>query len=210
MKKQKNKIKYILGIDEVGRGPLCGPVTVAGTCISFEDKSEIKTFCKLNKITDSKQVSEKDREEIDKLIKKNKKINLASSSVSAKVIDKIGIRKSLNLAISRILKKFSKDLNKNPEDFLVLLDGSLWAPENYINQKTIIKGDQKEFLISAASIFAKVKRDKYMVNLSKKYPNYFLDQHKGYGTKKHREAILKYGLCDQHRESFCRNILQKQ
>ncbi|MDO8555085.1 MAG: ribonuclease HII, partial [bacterium] len=122
------------------------------------------------------------------------------SMVSSRVIDKIGIQKATKLAVTRVLKK----LSKKPD--LVLLDGALFAPKNY-NQQTIIRGDEKVPLISAASIVAKVSRDKKMRRLHKFYPQYQFEKHKGYGTKLHYKMIKKNGISPEHRKSYLKRLV---
>ena len=191
------------GIDEAGRGPLAGPVSVAvfGTKNGFN----IKGFPKGK---DSKKMSEKEREKwmgIFEYEKKNRNIFFEQAFFSAKVIDKKGIVFAINSAMKKCLKKLEKvGLDK---DSMILLDGALLAPSEFLSQKTIIKGDEKEKVIACASIIAKVKRDKLMIKLSKKYPDYGLDIHKGYGTLKHRQAIKKLGLSPIHRKTFCKSFL---
>ena len=99
--------------------------------------------------------------------------------------------------------------NVDPEKTMVYLDGGLYATEEWINQETIIRGDAINVLIGAASIFAKVYRDRYMVKLGEEFKDYGFEKHKGYGTKLHREAIMENGPCEQHRLSFCKNVLDK-
>jgi len=108
----------------------------------------------------------------------------------------------LKIAVVEVLRKFKK----KPD--LVLLDGSLFAPKNY-NQKTIIKGDEKIPLISAASIIAKTTRDAEMLKLHKKFPQYYFNKHKGYGTKLHYKMLKKHGFCPLHRRSFCKKLQNK-
>ncbi len=197
----KNNIKYIIGIDEVGRGPLAGPVAVCAF------KMPVNFFAKtFGKIKDSKKLIPEKREEIFKKLKKLKTEKIVDYFVcyeSAKRIDSLGLSK----AIKNCLEKSLKKLRVKPEECLVLLDGGLKAPKEYKNQKTIIKGDEKEKAIAFASIVAKVSRDALMRKLAKKYPKYSFEIHKGYGTKKHREAIIKNGFCVEHRRCFCKNIL---
>jgi ribonuclease HII len=198
-------IKYIVGIDEAGRGPLAGPVSVG--VVVFEQKIAKQFSAKLLKLglNDSKQLSEKKREEFYAILNNEKKagnIDHTVSLVSASFIDNHGISKAIRLAISRSLKR----LNLNENETQVLLDGSLKAPEHFKYQKTIIKGDQIEPTIMAASVLAKVRRDRLLKKVAKKYPEYGLEIHKGYGTKMHRENIKKHGVSDFHRISFCRNI----
>jgi ribonuclease HII len=118
--------------------------------------------------------------------------------VGSEIIDRIGIQKATQSAVANVLRKFKK----KPD--LVLLDGSLFAPEHY-NQKTIIKGDEKIPLIAAASIIAKTTRDAKMLRFHKKFPRYCFDAHKGYGTKLHYKMIRRHGLSLIHRRSFCKN-----
>jgi ribonuclease HII len=186
----KGRKKYtIVGIDEAGRGPLAGPIAVAGVAAKNKNSKFLKG------IKDSKKLSAKKREEWEKVLSASRRIECQSVLVSAKIIDKIGITKATKLAVARVLKKFSK----NPD--MVLLDGSLFAPNHY-KQKTIIKGDEKIPLIAAASIIAKVRRDRFMLHLHKKFPCYCFNQHKGYGTKLHYKKLKKHGLSSFHRRSF--------
>jgi len=188
-------MKYIVGIDEAGRGPLAGPVAVGAVRI---DADFNKRFFK--GIKDSKKLTEKKREIWFELVKKKKKegqIDFAVALISEKVIDKKGIVYAINLGINKCLIKL-----KIPRDSKIFLDGGIKAPADFIYQKTIIKGDEKVSVISLASICAKVTRDRYMVRLSKKYPQYGFDIHKGYGTLKHRQNIKKHGPSGVHRRSF--------
>lgn len=192
--------KYLIGVDEAGRGPLAGPVAVGVVLVpqNFDWKL-------ISGVGDSKQVSEKNREAIflrAKELKKAGKLNYVVSLVSASVIDKVGITKAVRLGIERGLNK----LAVTPKEVSVKLDGSLYAPVEYLNQETIIKGDAKEKLIGLASIMAKVTRDRLMVKMAKKYPVYRFEIHKGYGTKKHLDAIEKHGLSSIHRQSFCKRF----
>ena len=188
-------ITHVVGIDEVGRGPLAGPVTIGAVCVSL---AEFKKFPKRN--YDSKVMNEKDRED---LFGELKGLNYRISSVSPQNIDRDGIEKCLRLATSRCLSR----LNLEAKETLVLLDGRLKAPKNFIYQQTIVKGDSKVSLIGAASIIAKVKRDARMKKEAKKYPEYGFEDHKGYGTKKHIQAICKCGPSSIHRRSFLKKIL---
>ena len=104
-------------------------------------------------------------------------------------------------------KKFSKIFEKNSKESLVLLDGGLKAPKEYLNQRTIIKGDEKELAIALASIVAKVTRDRLMVKLARKYPGYDLEMHKGYGTAAHYKALKNKGFSPIHRKSFLKKII---
>ncbi len=196
--------KFVIGIDEAGRGPLAGPVSVGAVAVkktiyNSRPKKEFKG------IRDSKKLSEKEREKWFTKLKKfkdEKVINYAVSFSSAKVIDEKGIVFAIRRALARSLKK----LNLRPGACEVLLDGSLYAPKEYKNQKTIIHGDDKIPLISSASIIAKVSRDRKMKRFAKKYPKYNFEKHKGYGTKAHYRAIKKHGLSEIHRRSFLKNL----
>ena len=191
-------MKYIVGIDEVGRGSIAGPVVVA-LCMIIKNKSATEI---LNGIRDSKQLTKKQRNEWFLKLKdaeKNKILFCATSFVSSEIIDKKGIMYSLRKATNSCLKKIK---THRPESMYVLLDGTLVAPGLY-RQKTIIGGDRTETAISAASVYAKVKRDLYMDSESLKYVNYGFDKNKGYGTKTHIQAIKKYGLSKIHRKTFC-------
>ncbi len=200
-KRLPEDIKFVVGIDEVGRGPLAGPVAVC--TFKMPVKFNAKSFGVLK---DSKKLTPIKREEIfDRLktLKKEKRVDYFVSYESAKRIDTIGLSK----AIKNCLKKSLTKLKVKPKECLVLLDGGLKAPEKYKNQKTIIKGDEKERSIAFASIVAKVSRDSLMCKLAKKYSKYCFEIHKGYGTKKHCEAIKKNGLSAEHRKSFCKNFV---
>jgi ribonuclease HII len=163
----------------------------------------------LKGIKDSKQLTAQKREEWVNKLKtagESEEILFCVSSTDNKQIDKVGLTKAVGLAIEKSLKK----LNLEPCKCLVLLDGGLKAPTEYIYQETIIRGDEKERIISAASVIAKVDRDKVMVAYAKKYPGYKFHKHKGYGTKAHYEAIKKHGICNIHRRSFLKNILNQK
>lgn len=195
-------MKYLIGIDEVGRGPLAGHITLCAVCVP---ENFSKSFFK--GIKDSKKMSVEKREEWYEKVRvarANGILNYAVAFVSHKIIDKKGITFATRLAIKRLLKR----LNAKPENTKILLDGSLYAPKEFKNQKTIIKGDEKIPVISLSSIVAKVRRDKRMVNLSKIFPQYGFDVNKGYGTREHIKAIKKFGITPVHRRLFLRSILK--
>lgn len=181
------KIKVIVGVDEAGRGPLAGPV-VAAACILSR--------AYINKeINDSKQLSEKKREELFEIIKKDA-IAYGVGVVSAEEIDKLNIyeatKKAMTEAINNLKVKFD----------LILTDAMPLKGFD-VEVVPIIKGDAKALPIAAASIIAKVTRDHMMYELAKKYPEYGFDEHKGYGTKKHMDALKKYGpIKGVHRFSY--------
>ncbi|MBI2100100.1 MAG: ribonuclease HII [Candidatus Vogelbacteria bacterium] len=199
-------IKYLIGIDEAGRGPLCGPVAVGAVCCSKHQNGKHRMFAIFGKkgIRDSKKLSPTRREEIFAEIKKLKKsgqLNFAVALVGHQIIDRRGIVTAIKIGIARCLKKILQHPMLQ-EDCLVLLDGGLRAPSRYLNQRTIIRGDESETVIALASIVAKVSRDRFMVRLAKKYPIYGLEKHKGYGTKAHYRALKKIGHSPIHRLSF--------
>lgn len=193
------KVQYVVGIDEAGRGPLAGPLAMGGVLIPIE----AAWFRKFSRgVRDSKQLSPDEREAWYKKIfqfQKEGKLHFSVTFINSKTIDKRGLSFALHDAVRRTLKK----LGAVPEVTTVLLDGSLCAPKEFIFQRTIIRGDESEPVISLASIVAKVLRDRKMTALAKKFPEYGLDVHKGYGTKKHRDAIKLHGLSPLHRKSFC-------
>ncbi|MDB5266428.1 MAG: rnhB [Parcubacteria group bacterium] len=193
----------LVGIDEAGRGPLAGPVAVGAVRVGANFN---KKFFK--GIKDSKKLSAEDRELWYGLAleaKKGGELDFAVSLVSEKVIDKHGISFAIRLGIKRCLEKIHASKSDQ-----VFLDGALHAPKEFSRQLTVIRGDEKIPVISLASVCAKVTRDRYMVKLSKKYPEYGFHIHKGYGTRLHREAIQKHGPSDSHRRTFLRNLNSHQ
>ncbi len=192
--------RFVVGIDEVGRGPLAGPVCLGA--VIFLSTSISRRFVG---VKDSKKLSIQKREEwFDLLIteKKRGKINYSVSFSSQKIID----TKGLSFAIQKALAECLKKLNINPKKVEIFLDGGLKAPKKFLFQKTIIKGDEKIRAISLASIAAKVMRDRRMVIWAKKYPQYGFEIHKGYGTALHRKNIKKHGISPLHRKSFLKNF----
>lgn len=199
-------LKYLIGIDEVGRGPVAGPVTLCAVCVKLSGRGKVmRSFCG---IKDCKGLTRLQREKWLKEIKKmaeSGRLEYAISSVAPFVVDRKGIAGSVRLGVKRVLQK----LDKNPLSCRVLLDGSLKAPSKYIFQKTIIKGDEKERIISIASVIAKVWRDRKMIRLANKFPNYGFEEHAGYGTGAHMRAIRKLGMSPIHRRSFLTNLKLK-
>ncbi len=189
-----DSVKVIAGVDEAGRGPLAGPVVAAVTV--FDEQTIIP------KINDSKKLSEKVREKLYNEIVEQA-ISYGIGIVHQKEIDEINILqatlKAMQLAVL--------ELNTTPD--LILIDGNK-SFNSKIPTKTIVKGDSKSFSIAAASILAKVTRDRIMIAESKKHPEYLWRKNKGYGTKEHRDAIVKYGATQLHRKTFLRNILEQQ
>lgn len=183
--------KIICGIDEAGRGPLCGPVCAAAVILPEN--------CEIEEINDSKKLSEKKREALyDVIIEKA--VAYGIGMASAKEIDEINILQATFLAMNRAFSK----LEIVPE--LALVDGNR-KPGLPCDEITIVKGDAKCMSIAAASILAKVTRDRYMKELDKKYPQFCFEKHKGYGTKLHYERIAEFGICEEHRKTFLKKIL---
>jgi len=199
----------VVGIDEVGRGPLAGPVTVGAFIAPYSMRGKLIKLLG-GKIKDSKKLTHEQRSSINRSIcdlKQQGKVDFRITHISNSAIDKKGISKAITQAITLSLKKLHHKFSNTKGDPLsVRLDGLLKAPEEYRSQKTIIKGDEKDVFIACASIVAKVKRDRLMSRLAKKYPLYAFNIHKGYGTTKHRQLIKKYGLSSIHRLTFCKNI----
>ena len=180
-------IKYIGGVDEVGRGPLNGPV-VAACCVLPKD------FV-LEGLTDSKKLSEKKRNTFFEYIKKNA-IGYGIGMVGPEKIDEVNIYEASKLAMLEAIKKVQKQINLEH----VLVDAMPLDLD--IGVTSIIKGDSKSISIAAASVLAKVTRDEMMYELDKKYPMYGYKNHKGYPTKKHLEALNKYGLIEGYRKTY--------
>ncbi|MDB5225780.1 MAG: rnhB [Candidatus Adlerbacteria bacterium] len=190
-------MQWLVGVDEAGRGPLAGPVSVG--VVAVPKRFDIrKAFPGIN---DSKQLTEEKREEIYKEALARAKagdIKLCARLSSALYIDTRGITKAVRRGVWSGVRHLA-----DPETSFVKLDGLLVAPPEY-KQETIIKGDALEPVISLASIVAKVRRDRLMRTLAVQYPEYGFAIHKGYGTAKHRAAIGKFGLCELHRKTFCK------
>lgn len=191
---------YIIGVDEVGRGPLAGPVAAAAAAVPPDFKFKILNF----KLKDSKKLTKIQREKWFEFLTKNPRIFWAAASVSEKTIDKINIQNASELAMKKAVKKLETKLGKRLTfaNCRILVDGNRKIKNFNLPQKTIIKGDEKIPVISAASIIAKVIRDRFMVKLHGKYPRYDFAKHKGYGTKEHYRALKKFGTSPVHRRSF--------
>ncbi len=188
--------KKVVGLDEVGRGPLAGPVVACAVAINGPSP-------KIKNIKDSKQLSAKQREEIYKILTKHPNVEWGVGKVSEKIIDKINILEATKLAMQKAVRSLeSKMLEAGPPtiDFLIL-DGN-FSIKSAIPQKSIIKGDEKVFSCSCASIIAKVTRDRMMQKYDKKYPHYDFASNKGYPTRFHRQMIKKYGPSKIHRQTF--------
>jgi ribonuclease HII len=199
------KPRYVIGIDEVGRGPLAGPTTVGVFAIKTECMRDITDLG----AKDSKQLSEQKRKIIVKKIKELVKQGHAQFvivSSSSHMIDRKGISKAIHIALVSGLKKLEKKLSINPNHMDIYLDGGLSAGKRYFRQHTVIKGDATIPAIACASILAKVHRDTLMENYDLVFPQYGFYQNKGYGTPDHYHAIRKYGPSTLHRRSFLKNL----
>ena len=190
----------ILGIDEVGRGPLAGPLVVGAVILPEEEQA---WFTELN---DSKKLTAKKREKLSTLILENSAAGLGW--VPADELDKIGISKALQLATHRAVKSVQR---LHVPFSQIIIDGKINFLKNTPLEKytsTLIKADSQIKEVSAASIISKVARDNYMINLANKFPNYGFEKHVGYGTKAHLNAIYKYGLTEEHRKSYepCKSL----
>ncbi len=183
----------ICGVDEAGRGPLAGPVYAAAVVL---EKGQI-----IEGVNDSKKLSEKKREMLfDKIIAECKDYSIAYAT--EKEIDEINILNATFLAMRRAVE----GLKVKPD--LALIDGNR-CPKLDIDEKAIVKGDANSISIAAASILAKVSRDRFMLEMAKKYPEYNFEKHKAYGTKAHYEALDKYGPCEIHRKTFLKKWFEK-
>ena len=180
------KKKIIAGVDEVGRGSLVGPVYAAAVILNKNINKK--------KLRDSKKISKKSREILEKYIKENSFWSIASAST--KEIEKLNILNASLLAMKRAIKKLEIKPN------LVLIDGNQIPDIKNYNLKFVIKGDQKIPEISAASIIAKVTRDRLIKKISKKHKGYYWDKNAGYGTQKHLKAIKKLGITKYHRKKY--------
>lgn len=182
---------FVCGVDEAGRGPLCGPVVAAAVILPKDECIE--------GVNDSKKLSEKKRELLyEKIISRAIAYGIGISDVD--LIEKVNILNATKLA----MKMAISNLKVKPD--YVLIDGNQMIDIS-IDASTVVSGDAKSESIAAASILAKVTRDRMLIEYDKKYPEYGFAKHKGYGTKAHIEAIKKYGLTDIHRPSFCKKIV---
>lgn len=180
----------ICGVDEAGRGPLAGPVYAAAVILP--------RGCVIDGLNDSKKLSEKKREALfDEITSKAIAYSIDFATVDE--IEEINILNAAMLAMNRAISK----LDPSPE--LALIDGNRNKGISF-NSKCIVKGDAKCADIAAASVLAKVSRDRYMLQMADKYPEYQFEKHKGYGTKLHYEVLREYGPCEIHRPSFLRKM----
>jgi ribonuclease HII len=184
-------VDLVAGIDEVGRGPLAGPVVTA--CVI------LPKGCKIQGVNDSKKLSAAKREQLYDEIKE-KAVSIGIGIMSHEVIDEVNILQATYKAMRQAIDKMSV----KPQRLLV---DAVHIPDVDIYQVGIIKGDAKSISIAAASIIAKVTRDRMMAEFAKKYPHYDFENNMGYGTAKHIEGLKKYGACDIHRLTFIKNLI---
>lgn len=207
--------RWILGIDEVGRGPLAGPVYVCAVLMKTTSYKKQKWRIGKTLLRDSKQMTKNGRGAWYQAARRGKQhgtLFFAVAKKSATYIDRHGISFAIKKAIEASLNTLSKRIlfsGDRVEKVYVLLDGGLRAPACWKHQRTIVRGDATEKIISLASVIAKVTRDRYMVRLHKKYPLYGWDENKGYGTKKHRKVLIQQGISPFHRTTYLTKILDK-
>lgn len=191
-----SKGEIVIGVDEAGRGPLAGNVVAAAAILK-------KYSNDLDEINDSKKLTEKKREKLFDVIMENFYIGVGEATPEE--IDEINILNATFLAMRRALENLKKQCST---DHLVLVDGNFKIREYEGEQEFVIKGDAKSLSIAAASIIAKVTRDREMIEEGKKYPEYKFEKHKGYGTKLHKEKLLELGILPIHRKSFLNKIIK--
>jgi ribonuclease HII len=184
--------KLVCGVDEAGRGPLAGPVCAAAVILPSD--------CEIDGLNDSKKISEKKRELLFDIIRE-KAVAYSIAFASVEEIEEYNILGATYIAMNRAI-----DTLEIKADF-ALIDGNRVPKDIKIPCETVVKGDAKSCSIAAASILAKVTRDRLMLEYDQKYPQYLFAQHKGYGTKAHYEAIRQHGVCEIHRLSFLKNVL---
>ncbi len=195
-------IKSICGIDEAGRGPLAGPVVVASVIMPKDSMIE--------GVNDSKKVSEKKREVLyEQIIEES--IAYGVGIIDQNEIDRINILNATKEGLTACIKDLEKNLKEKNRGFekpeIILVDALTKIDTDGISYQSIIKGDSKSYSIAAASIIAKVTRDRIMRQWDEVYPVYGFEKHKGYGTKMHIDAIKQYGLCPLHRKTFVKNFI---
>lgn len=191
-----SKSEIVIGVDEAGRGPLAGNVVAAAAILK-------KYSSDLDEINDSKKLTEKKREKLFDVIMENFYVGVGEATPEE--IDEINILNATFLAMRRALENLKKQCST---DHLVLVDGNFKIREYNGEQEFVIKGDAKSLSIAAASIIAKVTRDREMIEEGKKYPEYKFEKHKGYGTKLHKEKLLELGVLPIHRKSFLNKIIK--
>lgn len=192
LKARESGFKYICGVDEAGRGPLAGPVCAAAVILP--------ECCEIEGLNDSKKLSEKKREQLyDVIIEKAVAYSIAYGTLEE--IEQYNILEATYFAMNRAIEGL------NLKSDFALIDGNRVPKNISVPCQTVVKGDSKSYSIAAASILAKVTRDRLLLEYDIKYPQYGFAKHKGYGTKAHYEAIAQHGVCAVHRLSFLKNVL---
>ena len=184
--------KYVCGVDEAGRGPLAGPVCAAAVILPEGTVIE--------GLDDSKKLSEKKREVLFDIIK-SKAISYGIAFASVEEIEEFNILGATYIAMTRAVEQL------NLKADYALIDGNRYPPQLTIDGECVVKGDSKSMSIAAASVLAKVTRDRLLLEYAEKYPQYSFEKHKGYGTKAHIDAIKEFGVTDIHRPSFLKKLL---
>ena len=194
----KDGFLHVAGVDEAGRGPLAGPVTAAAVLFRAQTLRSTKQRKPWDELNDSKQLTEKKRDRLFEALTTDDTVRWSVISVEPKEIDQVNILNATHLAMARALSELQTG---DPAPDLALVDG---LPVNGLplDHRAIVKGDSASLSIAAASIIAKVTRDRFMVQLAADFPEYGFERHKGYGTKAHLEALREHGPCPQHRRSF--------
>ncbi len=196
--------RYVIGVDEVGRGPLAGPVVAAAVVFAIDvvPADEQNWWQQIN---DSKKISHSKREILSEQIINNSRHAIGVADVNE--IEQLNILQASLLAMRRAVEGLNLELDNAVKNSIILVDGKNIIPNLTARQEAIVKGDSVVHSIAAASIIAKVYRDKLMTDLAEKFPTYGFEKHKGYGTKFHIDAIKQLGLSPIHRASFCGNIV---
>lgn len=184
--------KFICGVDEAGRGPLAGPVCAAAVILAPDTEIE--------GLNDSKKLTEKKREALFDVIKE-KAVSYAVAFASVEEIEEVNILNATYIAMNRAINSLSVK-----PDFAII-DGNRIPKDISVDAAALVKGDMKSMSVAAASVLAKVTRDRLMLEYDLKYPEYSFKKHKGYGTKEHYEAISKNGICEIHRKSFLKGVI---
>ena len=188
----KQGFKVVAGLDESGRGPIAGPVTAAALVVR---RDEWETPQSLKEVADSKELSRSQREKIYKELNDCSEIEWATGRVSSTVIDRVNILEATKLAMERAINNLNEEVN------FLMIDGN-FKIDSSVRQQSYIGGDRQIFSIAAASIIAKVSRDRAMRRYNKKYPGYHFDKNKGYPTALHKQKVKEKGPCEIHRKTF--------
>lgn len=196
----RKRQSFIAGIDEAGRGPLAGPLALA--CVWCVKTNQHRLF---PGIRDSKKLTARARAEWFLRLKSEPRIAFCATLIGPRLIDQKGVSWVLREGVRRLVRRFAHTEGKEATS-VFYLDGGLFAP-TFVRQRTIIRGDEMVPIISAASIVAKVLRDRVMLRLHRRLPEYGFDLHKGYGTRLHYERLQVFGLSSEHRRRFCKKLL---